>query len=418
MSKARASDTPALAGRTILQVIPALSAGGAERTAIDVAAAIVRAGGRALVASQGGRLRAELERAGGELVELPLKSKNPGRIIANIARLERLIRAERVDLVHARSRAPAWSACFAARRCGVPFVTTYHGLYTQKGRVKALYNSVMARGVRVIANSHFTKAAIVSRHAIRPERVVVIHRGTDFSRFDPQAVSPQRIERLRSQWHLPQDAFIILMPARFTTLKGHEVCIRAAAALRESAGRPFVFVMAGETEGREAYVAELEALIRGLGLEAETRLERHCTDMPAAYALADVVISASTQPETFGRVAVEAQAMRTPVIVTELGAVAETVLAPPRVEEEERTGWLVPPGDAEALAGAIGTVMRLDANRRDMLGAQARAHVLKHFALETMTGATLQLYAAVLAEAGRRQPGNAATQPVAGKRIS
>ena len=389
-----------LKGRTILQVIPTMSAGGAERTAVDSAEALVTAGARALVASEGGRLISELERVGGEAISLPLKSKNPLQILRNIALLEDVIRQEKVDIVHARSRAPGWSAYFAARRTKTPFVTTYHGLYNQRTRIKSFYNSIMARGDVVIANSHFTRAAIVSRHQIQPEKLKVIYRGIDFSQLSPDADIKSRVDEIHSKWLLSKDKFIVLLPARFTFIKGHDIFIKAASILKNKTSKKFVFVMAGESHGKERYVEYLKKKAAEIKVEKDILIADHCVDMAAAYAASDLIVSASTQPETFGRVAVEAQAMRKPVIVTELGAVAETVLAPPRVDEDGRTGWHVPANDPQALADAILNVIQLDPSQLAMIGAHARAHVLKNFSLENMTDATLGIYQTLIKRKG------------------
>lgn len=381
-----------LKGRTILQVIPTMSAGGAERTAVDVAEALVKAGARALVASEGGRLLAELERVGGEAISLPLKSKNPLQLFRNIALLEDVIRKESVDTVHARSRAPGWSAYFAARRTKTPFVTTYHGLYNQRTRIKSFYNSIMARGDVVIANSHFTKATIVARHGTPAERVAVIHRGTDFSRFDPDSDMGDRVAGLLTSWGVPMGARVVLLPGRLTSWKGQEVFIDAAAHVLSRTDKQLIFVMVGDEQGRMGYLEGLRQRIARHNISEKVRIAGHCADMPAAFAAADIMVSASTQPEAFGRVAVEAQSMRKPVIVTELGAVAETVLAPPRVDEDGRTGWYTPPSNAEALGNAILEILNLDETRLAMIGAHARAHVLKNFSLENMTDATLGIY--------------------------
>jgi len=216
---------------TILQVVPELETGGAEKSAIEMAEAVTRAGGVCVVASQGGRMAAALAEAGGELVRLPLATKNPLRMAANVAALRRLIRARRVGLIHARSRAPAWSALAAARLAGVPFVTTYHGAYNQKSRLKSFYNSVMARGDVVIANSRYTAELLMRRHGTPRERVRVIYRGVDVEGFAPEAIAPERVAALRAAWGIAPDARIVLQVARLTRWKGQDIVIAAAARL-------------------------------------------------------------------------------------------------------------------------------------------------------------------------------------------
>ena len=189
-----------LQGRTILQIIPSLDAGGAERTTIDIAAGLAEAGARAIVASSGGRLVAELQAKGGEWLRFPANTKNPLKLAANISRLKRLCRAENVALVHARSRAPAWSALAASRSLKLPFVTTYHGIYAGKAAPKLLYNSVMSRGDVVIANSRYTADLIAKLFPASRDRIEIIHRGTDLGVFSPSAVAPERVEKLRAAW--------------------------------------------------------------------------------------------------------------------------------------------------------------------------------------------------------------------------
>jgi len=382
---------------TVLQVIPELDTGGAERTAVDVADAIVQAGGTALVASQGGQLVRELDNAGGRHFVLPVKSKNPLTIWRNAARLQNIIRKHKVAVLHARSRAPAWSALIAARREKIPFVTTYHGIYNQKSAVKGLYNSVMARGDTVIANSHYTARLIAERHPFAKDRILTIHRGSDLAGLSPDAVSPDRTQALAEAWSLPADRPIALNLARLTGWKGQKVIIEAMALLKARSETAPIAVLAGDAQGRTEYLAELKALITARGVEDQVKIVGHCADVPAALALADVSIVASIEPEAFGRAAVEAQAAGVPVIVSDLGAVPETVLAPPEVPDSERTGWRVPPGDAKALADAMSTALTLPFLEKKTLTGRARAHVTEKFSVEAMTGATLGVYRRLLA---------------------
>ncbi|WP_248304592.1 glycosyltransferase family 4 protein [Breoghania sp. L-A4] len=383
---------PPLTPVTILQIAPELDTGGVERTAVDVARACVSHGWRALVASQGGRLVAELEQAGGEHVTLPLASKNPLTILANARALVNLIRSRNVSLVHARSRAPAWSALIAARVTGVPFVTTYHGAYNQKSALKGLYNSVMARADTVIANSHFTKRLIAERHACAGDRVTVIHRGSDVTGFARAAISDDRLDALRAAWGLGGHERVILQMARITPWKGQPVTIDAFARLDPAAHGDCVLILAGDAQGRGGYLDALRARIESHGLGERVRLTGHCADVPAAMALACVVAVSSVEPEAFGRAAVEAQLAGAPVVVSDLGAVPETVLAPPQVTAEQRTGWRVPPGDPGALAAALDEALSLDESARKALTDRARAHAAEHFSLHAMCAATLAVY--------------------------
>jgi glycosyltransferase involved in cell wall biosynthesis len=369
-------------GLRVLQVLPALGGGGVERGTVEMAAAIVRAGGTALVASAGGRRAAEVAAAGGRNVLLPLDTKNPLGIWRNAARLEAVIRAEGVRLVHARSRAPAWSAAIAARRAGVPFVTTYHGAYREDIPGKRHYNAVMARGARVIAISHFIAALIVQRHGTDPARIRIIPRGVDPASFDPAAVAPERVRRLAQSWGLEPGRPVALLPGRLARWKGQAVFLRALA------GRDAVGVLVGTAGQHPAYARELAAEAARLGVDL--RLVGHCDDMPAALKLADAVVSASVEPEAFGRVVIEAQAMARPVIATSHGGAAETIA-------DGATGLLVPPGDAAALGAALDQVLAMAPQMRAALGARARAAVLARYTVAAMQAATLEVYREVLA---------------------
>jgi glycosyltransferase involved in cell wall biosynthesis len=385
-----------LSGRSILQIIPELDAGGAERTAVDIAAGLANVGARALVATEGGRLVGELQAKGGIWTPFPAATKNPFGMVLNVRRLAKVCLDEGVALIHARSRAPAWAALGTARALDLPFVTTYHGSYSGRSSVKVLYNSVMARGDVVIANSHYTADLIRSLHAAPADRIRVIHRGTDLAAFSPSAVAPERVEALRSAWEIAPHERIVLLAARLTGWKGQQVLIEAAAQLTKAGLGGVAFVLAGDPQGRDGYVRDLDAAVKARGLEGIVRRVGHCTDMPAAFLAASVVTVPSTEPEAFGRSAVEAQAMGTPVVVSDLGAVPETVLSPPDVAPSARTGWRVPPSDPRALADAIAAALALGASAREAMASRARAHVERHFSLERMAADTLDVYCALL----------------------
>ncbi|MGD2133959.1 MAG: glycosyltransferase family 4 protein [Maricaulaceae bacterium] len=384
----------------VLQVIPELSAGGAERTTVDVAAALARVGGTALVASQGGRLERELKSVGGELRVLPMSSKNPATMIANAFRLADIARHADVDVIHARSRAPAWSALFAARMADRPFVTTYHGTYNASSALKRFYNSVMARGDVVIANSEFIAERIRSEHGSLAKEIVVIPRGVDTRAFDPAAVSAERVDALRARWGLEGAGRVVLMPGRLTRWKGQLLMIEAFARLRSLEGdsggvaAEAVLVMPGDDQGRAEYRAELEGAIAVLGLGEAVRLPGHAEDMAAAYALADVVVSASIEPEAFGRVAAEAGCMGRPVIATDHGGSRETVL-------DGEGGRLVAPGDVGAMAAALGEVLAMTPAARIEMGRKAAERARALFSVEALQAATLRVYDEVAARAGR-----------------
>lgn len=394
----RASIGP-LSGVTILQIIPELDAGGAERTAIDIAAGLTAVGARALVASEGGRLVGELQSHGGEWLPFPAKTKNPLAMALNVRRLARIAHQERAALIHARSRAPAWVALGAARALNLPLVTTYHGSYSGRSAPKRLYNSVMARGDAVVANSEYTAGLIRSLYPDASERIRVVHRGTDLARFAPSAVAPERVDSLRRSWGVAPDERIVLLAGRLTSWKGQRVLIEAAARLRAAGQTGVAYVLAGDAQGREGYVREIDASIEGRGLRGVVRRVGHCADMPAAFLAASVVTVPSTEPEAFGRSAVEAQALGIPVVVSDLGAVPETVVAPPHFPASARTGWRVPAGDVGALAAAVDAALSLGASARDAMARRAREHVERHFSLDRMVDATLETYIDLL---GRR----------------
>ncbi|MBL6455819.1 glycosyltransferase family 4 protein [Belnapia sp. T6] len=362
----------------ILQVLPSLVAGGVERGTLEIAEAIIAAGGRALVASAGGPLVGPLERLGATHVTLPLRTKSPLGILRNAGALARLVERERVGILHARSRAPAWSALLAARRTGAHFVTTYHGTYNEGLPGKRLYNSVMARGERVIAISRFIADHIQARHGTDPARIRVIPRGVDPRRFDPALVPPERLAALRAEWRLPAGAPVVMLPARLTRWKGQGVFLEALARLPPGP----VGVLVGDGP---RYRPVLEAEAARLGLGPRLRLVGHVEDMPAALLLADLVLHCSIEPEAFGRTVIEAQAMERPVIAADLGGPRETV-------EEGVTGWRVPPGDPAALAAAITAALALPAERRAAIGAAARAAVLRGNTTAAMQAATLAVY--------------------------
>lgn len=393
------------AGITVLQIIPALDAGGAERTTIDIADALTRAGARALVATEGGRLVGELQARGGLWIPFNASTKNPLRIWGNARRLERLVREEKIDLIHARSRAPAWSAKLATKKLNLPFVTTYHGAYSASSPLKKRYNGVMAEADIVIANSNFTAATIKENWPEAAERLRVIHRGTDLTAFTPSAVSFERVEALRRAWNVAPHQRIVLLPGRLTAWKGQRVLIDAAAILKQKGIEDTVFVLAGDAQGRDGYVADLDSRIAARGLKGLVLRVGHCADMPAAYLSAAAVAIPSTSPEAFGRTAVEAQAMGCPVVVSDHGATSETVLAPPEIVGNLRTGWRTPVGDADALADALMEALTLGASARDGLAARARSHVEAHFSLDVMCNATLDAYAELLVKSRRLKEG-------------
>ncbi|MEQ8404694.1 MAG: glycosyltransferase family 4 protein [Oceanicaulis sp.] len=369
----------------ILQVIPELDAGGAERTTIEIAEAVKAAGGRCIVASCGGRLEDELEAAGGALVRLDMKTKNPASIWRNAGRLARLIKAEGVDLVHARSRAPAWSAKWAARRTGKPFVTTYHGTYTARSALKRWYNSVMAAGDRVIANSQFIADHVRAEHGVAEDRLRVIPRGVDLARFDASAVDDARVALLKERWGVRDGETLIVLPGRLTRWKGQAFFIGMLAGLKTP--RPVRLVCPGDAQGREDYRTELELAARAAKLTLV--LPGHETDMPAAYKSADLVVCPSLEPEAFGRTAAEAQAVGAPVIAADHGGAREAV-------SHGETGWRAAPGDAEAWRTAVLEALSLDEPARTKLARAGREHITARFSAAQLQESTLRVYRELL----------------------
>lgn len=366
----------------ILQVLPQLETGGVEQVVVELTEAVARTGARALVVSLPGRLVAAVERGGGTHIPLDLKTRNPLRIRGNAAALAHIIRAHRVSLVHAHSRAPAFSARAAARRCGIPFVATYHGAYNEGGALKRRYNAVMASGDRVIAISEFIAELVRARHAVGPDRLRLVPGGVDPARFDPDRVNDGRVEQLARAWRLPDGAPTVMLPARLTGWKGQHVAIAALALMKQ---RDAILILVGAAQGRNTYVESLAAAARERGVARRVLFAGDCADMPAAYKLADVVANASTDPEAFGRTIVEAQAMRRMTIATDHGAARETI-------REGETGWRVPPGDPVALAAAFDAALALPIEARIAMGRAARDFVAEHYSIAAMQAGNLAVY--------------------------
>lgn len=370
----------------IMQIIPELGAGGAEQGCIDIAAEIVKAGAKAIVVSNGGYRVSELARAGAIHIDMPIHSKNPVIMWKNVARLKKIIKRHNVGIVHARSRAPAWSAWRACKNTDAHFITTCHAPYNISGEAKRIYNGSIAQGEIIIAISDYVAQYLQDNYSVEPERIRTIHRGIPIERFHPTAVTAERMIDLATQWRIPDGANIIMMPGRITRWKGHHILIEAMAKLK----RPDVFcVIIGSDQGRTEYRKELDQYIEEQGLGTQIRIVDQCHDMPAAYMLSTVVVSASTDPEGFGRIPVEAQAMGRPIIASDHGGARETIL-------RGETGWHVPPSDPDALAQAMQEALSLNPSQRAILATRSMAHVAAHFTKEIMADKTLGVYAEVL----------------------
>ena len=368
----------------IVQILPALNRGGVERGTVEIAKAIIDSGYKAVVISNGGLLESQLIRMGVVVHRLPVHSKNPLKWPFIRSKLSDILRAEGADIVHVRSRAPAWIALPVAARLSMATVSTIHSKFAPKNAIKHLYNRKMLKADRVIAISEYIQS-IIAKHYDQhksEDDVTVIHRGVDTVVFDPTSVTQQRIIREAERLNLPEEGSVVMLPARPTSWKGHEVLIRAVAAL----GRPDVtLLLVGAGDGPPRFVAGLEQLARKTGLDGRLRIDTGSNDMPAAFMLADVIAMPSTVPEPFGRVAVEAGAMGRPVVAFNHGGAVESVL-------DGKTGWLVKPNDVDALTSALTSALDLSQTERARLAKRARAHITKFFSKEKMCQKTMEIY--------------------------
>jgi glycosyltransferase involved in cell wall biosynthesis len=369
---------------TVVQMLPELESGGVERGTLELGEFLVRNGHDSRVVSGGGRLVSELEERGSRHVTLPVGKKTPQSLLC-IPRLRRLFIRQRVDILHLRSRVPAWIGILTLKTLPKELrprvVTTFHGFYSINR-----FSAVMAKGERVIAVSKSISEHIQTHYGVPEHLIRIIHRGVDPSQFNPDHISPQRVDALRRQWGLPETAPpVILMPARVTRLKGHDLLVRS---LKRIDHLPWVAICAGELDAASSHVAELRSLIHRLKLDQRIKLVGHCHDMPAALKLSHVVVSASTRAESFGRIAVEAQAMGKPVIATAHGGSLETVL-------DRETGWLVPPEDDAAFAAVLGEAVS-HVELRQAYGQRGRQWVREKFTIETMCRETVALYCELL----------------------
>ena len=368
----------------ILQVLPALEQGGVERGTVEIATALAAAGVPSAVASAGGRLVGELERLGIEHFTLPLASKNPFTVRRNGKALARIAQEGGFTLMHVRSRAPAWSVRRASRLSGVPFMSTWHGLYgTEPKFLKIPYNRVMLDGLKTIAVSDCVRNHILSVYGADPAKVVRIHRGADVETFRPDAVSAEVAASFKASLGFDPDTPVVTLPGRLTFWKGQKDLLAAVGIMRERAvGVLFV----GSDQGRTEYTAELKALAAKLPAAKKVVFLEHSNEMPKIYAVSDVVVSASSsQPEAFGRIIPEAQAMGRLVVGTAHGGACETI-------EDGRTGFLVPPADPPALAAALDRALDLPAEERAKMAEASVKSVGENFSVAKMCARTLELY--------------------------
>jgi glycosyltransferase involved in cell wall biosynthesis len=381
---------------TVLVVAPTLHAGAADAGAVDLVRILIGNGHRVIVASNGGRLEDEVTTAGAEFIRLDVADFNPIFILRAAFSLTRIAREKRCDIIHAHGRAAAWAGYVVSRMTGVPLITTWYKGYREQNVFKRLYNSAMVRGERVIAVSDQIAELIAERHGTPPEKIAIVPASVDMARFDPTTVPEHRLDTIRRSWGVSPDTKVILVVGRMLRRKGHHVVVKAVQRLKERGLKDFVCVFAGEDQGRTRYTGELWDLVSETGVTDVVRFAGAVDDdMPAAYAAATVVVSASIQPEGLQRAILEAQAMARPVVVSDLAAGPEVVLAPPAVAEDRMTGLRVPAGDEAALAAALIRLFSLSDAARAGIGARGRAWVSAQFDAASIARATLALYAEI-----------------------
>ena len=368
---------------SVLQVLPHLNSGGLVSGAVEISEALQKTGMNSFVASAGGRREREITKAGGKVINFSLGSKNPIIMLLNVYKLSRIIKKYKINIIHARSRAPAWSAYFAAKKMGIPFVTTFHGTYSIQNKLKKKYNSIMVKSDRVIAISRFINNHILSNYNIDKDKIVTIHRGINIERFNYLKVADERLISLLNIFNIPEDSFVVLLPGRITRWKGHILLIEAIFKLQRS---DIICLFVGDSQGRNKYYAELEKTLDKFKLKNNFRIIPNQSDMATIYKLADVVVSSSLDPEAFGRVIVEAQAMGRPTISANHGGGSEIII-------DGLTGWLFKPGDADDLSDKINKALSLNKDNRDKLAINAIKRAKLNFNNEMMCVKTLQVYA-------------------------
>ena len=392
---------PQCAPLTVLIVTPSVHIGAADSGTMQLVRILADSGHHPIVVSSGGRMVPQIAAAGGKFVFMNLSTRNPLIILRNALALARMVRVHKCNVVHAHGRAPGWSAYYAARRTGVPFLTSWYKGFREQNGLKRFYNSIMARGDRVIAISDQIAELIIERYGTSWNRIAVIPATIDLERFDPAQVSRARITAVRELWGSPPEARIILVVGRILRRKGHHVVVEAVRKLKEMGLKDFLCVFAGEDAGTSRYTGELWDLVLSTGTSDVIRLAGPMDDMPAALAAATVVVNAAIQPEGLQRAILEAEAMDKPVVVSDLGAGPDAVLAPPAVAEYRMTGLRFSSGDSVALASAVVRLFSLPESTRIAIGARGRAWVISNFNAAAAVEPTLQIYAEV---AGQRRP--------------
>jgi glycosyltransferase involved in cell wall biosynthesis len=390
----RGANAP-LNGRTILQIVPPLAAGGDERATLAVIAALAETGARALVATDSRGLAGELQAIGGVFVHFPAATKNPLAMALNMRRLQRIIASERVDLVHVRSRWAAWTAVKACRKARCPLVTSLPGDGVRT-RPRSSFETAAAEGDTVIAPSEFVAGRAQTLFPAPPKRLRIVRAGMDLSKLQPERVSGRRVSDVRSSWGVAVHERVVLMPARLARGRGQQTLIEAAALIKGQGLDDVRFVLAGEA-AKPMFARELDALAIKRGVQSMLIRVGAAADAPAAFIGAAVVVFPATEVDGVTRTSIEAAAIGALTIISDVGSAREIVAAPPHVDAEARTGWLVPPREPAALAEAIHSALSLGASAREAVRRRSRAKIAEVYSLERMTRDTLSVYAEALA---------------------
>ena len=377
----------------VLQVIPKLGYGGAETGCYDIAHYLAEKECGSYIATSGGELLKFVKKSKVGIFKIPVHSKNPIFIILNSIILSCLILFKKINIVHARSRAPAWSCYLACLLTNTIFVTTFHGTYNFKNKFKKFYNSIMLRSNLTIAGSNFIFSHInenYNEYLSKKKKLRVIFRGINIDYFNQKNISILKQEKLKKEWNLDPNKFNILMPGRLTSWKGQEKFIEALNILIEDYHvTNFQAILLGSDQGRKVYSKKLHSLVERYSLTKKIKFINHCKEMPLAYSLADVVVSASIEPEAFGRVAVESQSMCKPIIASNIGGSRETVL-------NKKSGFLYKHDDPRELAKYINTVIQLNQEELKLMGNEGRKNITKKFDVEVMCDSNLREYKKLL----------------------
>ena len=371
--------------KCVVQVLPALNSGGVERGTLEIAEYLVTKGWKSVVISSGGRLEQRLVRQGSLHINLPSHTKNPLHWFNLKAQYEKLFIQEKPDIVHVRSRVPAWTAGTVAQKMKIPLVSTIHGSYLAGSMLKKLYNNASIKADKVIAISNYVKDNILRVHPDKSSLIEVIHRGADINLFNPETIAKSRIIQMSEIFQLPDDKKIIMMPARPSGWKGHEILIRAFSKINNE---NLICVMPGSDDGGK-FVLNLRNLAKKNNVLGKIVFLPFLDDLPAAYMLADVVVVPSLKPEPFGRVLIEAQAMGRPVVAFNHGGASESVI-------HEKTGLLVEPKNVKELGVAIEKLVTIPLNKRNKMASASREHIVNNFTLDKMRSETLKLYNKIL----------------------